>query len=204
VVVHEFSHAFVAWHAGDDTVLAKGYLSLDPLKYADLLTSLILPVVFLAMGGIGFPGAAVYLQEDLMRSRTWRSLSSLAGPMGTLAVLIVIAVILKLGSGVMGAPLVAALAFLAFLQATSLILNLLPVPGLDGYGVIRPFLPQHVRQALRKFEPIAFIGLFAILWLVPIANTLLFLGAAGLAQLMGVQFDDVVAGMQAFRFWKAL
>ena len=48
--------------------------------------------------------------------------------------------------------LVEALAFLAFLQATAFVLNLLPVPGLDGYGVIRPFLPRSWTTALRPVE----------------------------------------------------
>jgi hypothetical protein len=69
VVVHEFAHAFVAYKAGDHTIVEKGYLSLDPLKYTDLQTSLILPLVALAIGGIGFPGGAVYLRDDLMRSK---------------------------------------------------------------------------------------------------------------------------------------
>ena len=59
LIAHEFGHAYVAWKAGDHTVVTKGYLTLDPLKYADLGTSIIIPVIALALGGIGFPGGAV-------------------------------------------------------------------------------------------------------------------------------------------------
>jgi Zn-dependent protease len=84
VGIHEFGHAFVAHKAGDTTIVDKGYLTLDPLKYSDLSTTLIFPLIALALGGIGFPGGAVYLREDLMRTKGWRSLASLAGPLGTL------------------------------------------------------------------------------------------------------------------------
>jgi Zn-dependent protease len=203
VVVHEFGHAYVAHLAGDTSIEGKGYLTLDPLKYSNLQTTIILPLIALALGGIGFPGAAVYLREDLMRSARGRSLASLAGPVGTLMVLLVIDLALA-GMGLMKwfNPLYAALAFLAYLQATALILNLIPVPGFDGYGVIRPFLPEAVRAALRKFEPVAFMVMFALIFFVPQVGELLFGGAAALTHVIGIRLDAAQAGMNSFRFWK--
>jgi Zn-dependent protease len=153
VVVHEFAHAFVAYKAGDHTIVEKGYLTLDPLKYTDLSTSLVLPLIALALGGIGFPGGAVYLRDDLMRSRRGRALASLAGPLGTLAVLIGLAAVPGRRPGLrrrQASPLSRAAAFLAFLQAFALVLNLLPLPSLDGFGVIRPYLPADVQRAGRE------------------------------------------------------
>ena len=204
LIAHEFGHAIVAFKAGDHTVETKGYLTLDPFKYADLGTSLVIPLIALALGGIGFPGGAVYLREDLMRSRLWRSAASLAGPAGTLVAFVLLAGVSQLWlavSGMDGIALVSGLAFLAFLQATALILNLLPVPGLDGYGVFRPFLPTSVRHRLRKFEPLAMIGLLAALFLVPgVAQTLIGT-AVGLTQAAGVPGIAIATGFDAFRFW---
>jgi Zn-dependent protease len=203
VVVHEFGHAYVAHLAGDTSIEGKGYLTLDPLKYSNLQTTIILPLIALALGGIGFPGAAVYLREDLMRSARGRALASLAGPGGTLAVLLAIDAGLW-GMGLMHwfNPLYAALAFLAYLQATALILNLIPVPGFDGYGVIRPFLPEGIRLKLRKFEPVAFMLMFALIFFVPQVGALLFGTAAWLAHTLGIRLDAAQAGMDSFRFWK--
>ncbi|HEY9217481.1 MAG TPA: site-2 protease family protein [Phenylobacterium sp.] len=202
LIAHEFGHAFVAWRAGDHTIVAKGYLTLDPFKYADLGTSAVIPLIALALGGIGFPGGAVYLREDLMRSPAWRSAASLAGPFGTLLVLIVLAVVTNtLLAGLAALPLVAALAFLAFLQATALILNLLPIPGLDGYGVIRPFLPAAVRDGVRRYEGLATIGLFLAIFLVPGVSQALVGAAVGLTELFGVPREAIGAGLEAFRFW---
>ena len=96
------------------------------------------------MGGVGFPGGAVYIRNDLIRTPLWRSATSLAGPAATLVVLLSISIVLAVwenfgmleGRGPLAA-LLEALTVLAFLQATALILNLLPIPGLDGFGAIR-------------------------------------------------------------------
>lgn len=204
LVAHEFGHAFVAWKAGDHTVAEKGYLTLDPFKYADLGTSLVIPLIALALGGIGFPGGAVYLREDLMRSPAWRSAASLAGPAGTLAMFVILSAAAQFWLGLYGADgiaLSAALAFLAFLQATALILNLLPVPGLDGWGVIRPFLPQDVRERLGKVEAVAMIVLLAAVFLAPGVSALLIGAAVGLTEAAGVPGIAIAAGFEAFRFW---
>jgi Zn-dependent protease len=204
VVVHEFAHAFVAYKAGDHTIAQKGYLTLDPLKYTDLGTSLVLPLVVLAMGGIGFPGGAVYLRDDLMRSRRGRALASLAGPLGTLAVLVGLAVCLAADRafGVETSPLSRAAAFLAFLQAFALVLNLLPLPGLDGFGVIRPYLPAPVQQQAQKVGGLVFIGLFLAIFFVPGVNHALFRVVLTITDLFGISRPDIGAGYRAFRFWE--
>jgi Zn-dependent protease len=204
VVVHEFAHAFVAYKAGDHTIVDKGYLTLDPLKYTDLSTSLVLPLIALALGGIGFPGGAVYLRDDLMRSRRGRALASLAGPLGTLAVLIGLAVCLAADRalGVETSPLSRAAAFLAFLQAFALVLNLLPLPGLDGFGVIRPYLPARVQQQATKVGGLVFIGLFLAIFFVPPVNHALFSVVVTITDLFGVARPDIGAGYHAFRFWE--
>ena len=51
----------------------KGYLAFDPRRYGDLGVSLVIPLLALAMGGVGFPGGAVYVRNDLIRGRVWRS-----------------------------------------------------------------------------------------------------------------------------------
>src|SRR5207302_9182797 len=64
-------------------VRAAGYLPLNPLLYTNLLMSIIFPIVFLLIGGIGLPGGAVYIDHSAIRSRIWDSLVSLAGPIGS-------------------------------------------------------------------------------------------------------------------------
>lgn len=205
VALHEFGHAWIAHLAGDHTIAEKGYLSFDPRKYADLWTSLLIPLIAVALGGIGFPGGAVYLREDLMRSKAWRSAASLAGPAGTLVVLVVITIAVRVIAptlpGGLANPLIPALALLGFLQATALILNLLPIPGLDGFNAIRPFLPQSWYGGIRKIETVAMLALLALIFFVPIAAALFFALAFEVAAAVGLPIDQVQAGYRAFRFW---
>src|SRR5262249_31347327 len=57
--LHEFGHAFVAYHCGDTTVGEKGYLTLNPLLYTDVQYSILFPILIMAIGGVGLPGGAV-------------------------------------------------------------------------------------------------------------------------------------------------
>jgi Zn-dependent protease len=139
-----------------------------------------------------------------MRSKRGRALASLAGPLGTLAVLVGLAVCLAADRafGVETSPLSRAAAFLAFLQAFALVLNLLPLPGLDGFGVIRPYLPAGDPAAGAKFGGLVFIGLFLAIFFVPPVNDALFSVVVTITDLFGVARPDIGAGYRAFRFWE--
>jgi Zn-dependent protease len=202
-MAHEFSHAITAYVGGDWTVKAKGYLAFDPRRYGDVGVSLVLPLIFLALGGIGFPGGAVYVHEGYIRGPVWRAATALAGPVATFAVLLVLAFVLS-GWSRLGLPnaLFAALAFLAYLQATALILNLLPIPGLDGFGVIRPFLPAPDARWLRQVEGLAMVAFFLLVFMNPTAGALLFGTGARIAAAVGVPPDAVAEGFRNFRFWR--
>ena len=203
VMAHEFCHALVAYLGGDWTVRPKGYLAFDPRRYGDLGTSLVLPLIFLALGGIGFPGGAVWLNTRLIRGPFWRAASALAGPAATLVVLLALAFALRLWlTGGVEGPLFPALAFLAFLQATALILNLLPIPGLDGFGAIRPFLPAGLAPHIRKAEGLVIVGLLLVIFVIPGASAGLFRTAARLSLGLGLDLDALQAGWRAFHFWQ--
>ena len=207
VMAHEFSHAAVAWLGGDHTVAEKGYLSFDPRRYGDLGVSLVIPLLALIMGGVGFPGGAVYIRHDLIRNRLWRSASSLAGPGATLIIFLALSFGLSFWAGrdVGGAgpfALFEAISVLTFLQAMGLILNLLPIPGLDGFGAIRPFLPASLTLHIRKAEGLVMVGLLLLIFFVPGASAALFRTAATLSLIFGLDLDALQGGWQLFHFWQ--
>ena len=204
VMAHEFAHALVGWLGGDHTVKAKGYLDFDPRRYGSWQTTLLVPLAALALGGVGFPGGAVYLRDDLMRGRFWRSAAALAGPAATAAILLALAAVLGVwaGFGPAGGDLYPALGMLAFLQAMALIINLLPIPGLDGFNAIRPFLPADLAPAIRKAQGLATLGLLALIFFVPGGGALLFRAAAGLSGALGLPGEALQRGWDAFHFWR--
>lgn len=201
--LHEFGHAIVAYHSGDRSMRAKGYLTLDLLRYTHLQYSIILPLAFLALGGIGLPGGAVYINRLALHSRLHRTLVSAGGPAATLAVLAILLTILGAGSEHIRAnpALYGALAFLAFLQLTTLIFNLLPVPGLDGWGILHPWLPRKVRQFGSRAAGIAPFLLLLLLFLPPV-NRAFWNGAYALSSIIRIETRAIIQGWSLFEFWR--
>jgi Zn-dependent protease len=201
VCLHEFAHARVAYDGGDLSVKDKGYLSMNPLKYLDPMYSVIMPVVFLVMGGIGLPGAAVYIDRSRLRSAHWESAVSLAGPAANLALLFVIALLFGLPA-VRASAFAPALAFVGLLQASAVVLNLIPLPGFDGYGAISPYLPPAWRSGFDRYSGYAIWALFLALVLVPPAGRAFWAIVSSLADVAGVPLQLAMRGYAEFRFWK--
>jgi Zn-dependent protease len=201
--LHEFGHALAAFVCGDRSVRDKGYLTLDPLHYTDLQFSILLPLVFLAMGGIGLPGGAVYVDVRSL-SRLQRAIVSAAGPLATLAVMILLLAILHGAEGALAATpaLRAALAFLAFLQLTALVLNLLPIPGLDGWGIIAPALPRPLQALGARMAGIAAALLFVAFFLIPAVNEMFWRVVFDLCALAGLDAREAIGGLRLFQFWR--
>jgi Zn-dependent protease len=197
--LHEFGHASTAYVGGDRTVASKGYLTLDPRKYAHVGLSLALPVVFLLIGGIGLPGGAVWINQGLIRSAKMRSLMSFAGPLANFICAAVLAIPFAFGV-VESAPVLAlGLAFLAALQIATGLLNLLPMPGLDGFGVLEPFLPRSIIEALAPVRQFGFFILFLVLFRTGLGD-LLFDTSDRITDFLGVPVEVADLGRRLFSF----
>jgi Zn-dependent protease len=199
--LHEFSHALVAYYGGDTSVREKGYLTFNPLKYTHPVYSLLLPLLFLVMGGIGLPGGAVYIETWRLRSRGWQSAVSLAGPVSNLVLAIVLAGVLQFAP-VSGGSIWPGLGFLALLQISAVILNLIPVPPFDGYGALAPFLNLEIRAKVAQFGAMITLAVFAVLWYVPFVNSLFWDVVFWLGHFLRLPFDMVLQGYSQFRFWE--
>ena len=204
--LHEFGHALIAFLGGDESVADKGYLTLDPLKYTHPVLSILFPIVFLLMGGIPLPGGAVYINTHAIRSRTMVSLTSAAGPIATLLFGLVLASPLVFGwhkaTLDQNSAFWSALALLVFFQIFALFLNLIPFPGLDGFGILEPFLPDSILRLAHAIRPFSIIIFFAIFIYSPFGEKL----AEEVWRVMMWIDDDaawlVVNGFDMFRFWQ--
>lgn len=208
VALHEFGHALVAYYAGDRSVANKGYLTLNPLKYTHWLLSMAMPLFFLIIGGIGLPGGAVYIDRSAIRNERLHSLVSAAGPVATLLCTLLLALPfffnlippehlythIQFWSGI---------AVLCMLQMTALLLNLLPIPGLDGYGILEPFLSEQTRMTLRPFAGIGIFILFFVFFRIPLLSDTFWNAVWYGVDLLRVNGDFVSYGYWLFRFWES-
>jgi len=199
--LHEFGHAYTAWRFGDSDVEARGYLTLNPLKYSHPLLSLGLPLLFIALGGIGLPGGAVYLRTGFMTPRQ-RTLVNLAGPFANFVLAVVLLGATRLFFDHGHAVFWAGVAFLGFLQITALVLNLLPIPGLDGYAALEPHLSPSTQRALEPVRQWGFMILLVVL-IAPGISRWFFTGVFWLFDLSGVPGGLAGFGSELTRFWSA-
>ncbi|MUL81968.1 MULTISPECIES: site-2 protease family protein [unclassified Mycolicibacterium] len=199
--LHEFGHAFTAWRFGDHDVAVRGYLTLNPFKYSHPLLSLGLPVLFIALGGIGLPGGAVYVRTSWMTARQ-KTLVSLAGPAANLVLAVLLLSITRIFFEPAHAVFWSGLAFLGFLQVTAVLLNLLPIPGLDGYGALEPHLSADTQRALEPAKQWGFFILM-ILLITPTLNRWFFSVVFWFVDLSGVSSNWVSIGSKLTRFWSA-
>jgi Zn-dependent protease len=201
LIFHEFAHAYLAWTGGDRSIAQRGYLTLDPRTYTNPLLSFGLPLLFIVMGGLAFPGGAVLINRAALTGAR-ASLVALAGPLVNLA--FGVGSLGLLAAGVLDpeeSVLGAALAFFGFMQIAVFVLNMLPIPGFDGFAVLEPALPAEARRTL---APVAAWGpLIAILaiWQVEAANDAFFGLISFITGAFGVDTADWFAGYSLFRFW---
>ncbi|MGH7922490.1 MAG: site-2 protease family protein, partial [Candidatus Dormibacteraceae bacterium] len=203
ICVHEFSHAIPAYWGGDRSVLQSGYLTWNPLRYVNPLFSIVIPLVFILLGGIGFPGGAIFFDPRALRSRGWQTGVALAGPAGTVVCFLLLAspflsgVWLQLYSD-QNAYFWAGLAALCLLEIAIFILNLLPIPPLDGWGAIAPYLPRDLQYSAMRYGTFIILGLFLLFW-IPGINQYVYGGLLGLGDLFRVPDLLVLQGLSTLR-----
>lgn len=214
--LHEYAHALAGYFSGDRSVADRGYLRLNPLKYTSPLLSIVLPVVVVILGGIGLPGGAVWVDHRYIRSKVKGSLISLVGPLTNVVLALIVAVPFLIGLGptlqesVTGGFVLngsaghlefwCALAALGFLQITASVLNFLPIPGLDGGGVIYPWMSPAYQRAWNLFAPYGFILLFLALWQTNL-GAWFYDAVFWLSEAIGISEALVRVGLELMRFW---
>jgi Zn-dependent protease len=205
VCLHEFGHAAAAYCGGDHTVKDKGYLTLNPFRYAHPVYSLLIPVAMMMLGGIGLPGGAVYIERHLLRSRGWETWVSLAGVAMNLVMVLIISLVFKSGLLQNDPTSLASvsLGLLLLLEVSAILLNLIPIPPLDGFQAIAPWLPMNVRESMFAMSNMGPWILFLALSYVEPINSAFWNTVFFITRFLGVDpYLSYVVGMHEFRFWE--
>ncbi|WP_308314841.1 hypothetical protein [Streptomyces sp. CNQ085] len=85
------------------------------------------------------------------------------------------------------------------LQAAAAVLDFLPVPGLDGYGVVEPWLSAGTRRQVEPFAPFGLPAVFACLW-IPEVDAVFRNGVDAVVGALGISWQEVSHGARYFRF----
>lgn len=181
ITVHEVAHGYVAYLLGDRTAFALGRLTLNPVKHIDPLGTVIIPITLLLLSGIvlGWAKPVPVNSRNLNHPRRDLALVSLAGPMANLVMVLIWAIIAKLAATLLLANhFPGALAIYMMggagisINLMLMVLNLLPIPQLDGGHIIAALLP---RSLALQYDRIAPYGFFILLILVALGviNSLL-------------------------------
>ena len=171
ITVHEVAHGWVANRYGDPTARMMGRLTLNPVKHIDPIGTILVPGLMLLMGGIifGWAKPVPVNQENLRNPRKHMMIVAVAGPGANLVMGILWALVIWLGVAVSGTnPSIGfGIQYMGLAGVTInvvlMVLNMLPVPPLDGSRVVSGFLPPKMAWQYNQIEPYGLIIVLVLL-----------------------------------------
>lgn len=171
IALHEVAHGWIASLRGDLTAKMLGRLSLNPIKHIDPIGTVVIPLVSLLLSGMlfGWAKPVPVNWNNLKNPKVDMALVAIAGPMANLLMAILWAFMLKLGLMMqLAIPNVAPWLILTAKSGVEIncvfcVLNLLPIPPLDGGRILVALAPLKISQAISRIEPFGFIILIILL-----------------------------------------
>ncbi len=171
ITVHEVAHGWMARRLGDSTAYMLGRLTLNPIKHIDPVGTLLVPGILLVMGGFifGWAKPVPVNWRNLRDPRRDMMLVAAAGPLSNLVMALGWGVVLKIGLGLadgmpaLGMPLVYMGGAGIFINLILMVLNLLPIPPLDGSKILSGLLPPRLAIQYNRLEGVGFFILLALL-----------------------------------------
>ncbi len=188
ITIHEASHGWTAWKMGDPTAHSMGRVTLNPIPHIDPFGTILVPILLVVMGAPAFGWAKPvpvnpYNLKDPRRDNLW---ISLAGPASNLtaafAALILFLLLKTVRPAITGflynfllyrqgfpqglyplEGLALVLFYLILINTYLAVFNLIPVPPLDGSGILSGLLS---RENAEKYDRIRPYGFFIVLFLI--------------------------------------
>ncbi|MBK7543873.1 MAG: site-2 protease family protein [Candidatus Competibacteraceae bacterium] len=171
ITLHEVAHGWAALRFGDTTAQSQGRLSLNPLRHVDPVGTVLVPGLLYVLGGFifGWAKPVPVNYQRLRHPKRDMALVALAGPTANLLMALGWGLLALVGHGLedtlawAGEPLLLMGVVGIDVNVMLGVLNLLPVPPLDGSRVLAGFLPERFGLLMARFEP---YGLMVLLFLL--------------------------------------
>ncbi len=175
ITLHEAAHGYVAKYFGDLTAYSQGRVSLNPIRHIDPFGTVILPLMLAAIakfigGGFIFGWAKPVPVNfgNLRHPKRDMLWVAAAGPAANLVMAIFWVLMVKLSytdiAGELSLPLALMGAAGVMVNAIFMVLNLLPIPPLDGGRIMVSLLPHRLAYPFSRIEPYGFIIILALLF----------------------------------------
>jgi len=173
ITVHEVAHGWVALKLGDSTAKMLGRLTLNPVKHIDPIGTLLVPGLLLVMGGFifGWAKPVPVTWANLRKPKRDMALVALAGPMSNLLMALMWAGTLKIGlllatagsAEMIALPLIYMGGAGITINLILMVLNLLPMPPLDGGRIVASLLPDKLSWQFNRLERWGFVILLGLM-----------------------------------------
>ncbi len=173
ITVHEVAHGWVAKRYGDNTASLLGRLTLNPIKHIDLLGTIIIPGLLLISGTgfiFGWAKPVPVDPRNFKNPRQDMAIVALAGPISNLLMAVGWALIARLGVTIgaqteaISLPLIYTGVAGISINLVLAMLNLLPIPPLDGSRILSGILPNYWAWQYNRLERFGFIILLVLLY----------------------------------------
>jgi len=179
ITVHEASHGWAALKLGDETAYRMGRVTLNPIRHIDPIGTILLPLMLIIMGAppFGWAKPVPVNPLNLKDPRKDNLIISIAGPASNMAVAVIAFIVLKIlmnlnpslfyssGGGIskLLSPLITIVYYTIVINVILAFFNLIPIPPLDGSGVVMGLISE---EAAQKYEQIRPYGFFILILLI--------------------------------------
>jgi Zn-dependent protease len=171
ITVHEAAHGYVAKYFGDPTAYMLGRVTLNPIKHIDPMGTILLPILLLFVSAgsflFGYAKPVPVNFNQLRKPKQHMLWVAAAGPGANLIMLLIWALLFKLAIGNAAGELSEPLALIAkagiIINASLMVLNLLPILPLDGGRITASLLPMNLARPYAQLEN---YGMFIVIGLL--------------------------------------
>lgn len=167
IILHEIAHGYMADWLGDPTARYSGRLTLNPLPHIDPVGSVLIPGILALTGSsflIGWAKPVPYNPYNFRDQKWGEALVAFAGPATNIALALIFGLSLRFFGNGLEPAVITILATAVFANLALAILNLLPIPPLDGSKILKSILPHQLAQSYAGLERMTYaLGPFGLI-----------------------------------------
>jgi len=178
ITIHEAAHGWAAYKLGDPTAHAMGRITLNPIAHIDPIGTILLPLILVIMGAppFGWAKPVPVNPFNLRNPRRDNLVISAAGPLANFSVALIAFILLQMlklanpdvlmmrgGTPSLGNGLFLILYYTILINVILAVFNLIPIPPLDGSGVLMGLISEEAAAKYEQIRPYGFIILILLI-----------------------------------------